>query len=216
MWIRRQGAELPPFALRFAVQQGRGVLRLDLDGVLVDTPADVRGEEGIHHAAAVARTRFLHLVHNNRDEYRFERLGTGVINALPPDRWHELVPVEDGGYHTLTLHPITPQIRMQSPGKKAQPWHPEPPTSVTRKAPNWQPTSGEITPDASPLRRMGSDAQRPAVSADARLSELQREIDRERRRVAGLTRRIAELERKLETHGIAVGPFEIDTRIDPK
>src|SRR5688572_17914471 len=62
VWLRRRDSDDAPFALKFEVRGGKGVLRVARPGVLIDPPARPSGQEERLTSAQVRQSRFLHVV----------------------------------------------------------------------------------------------------------------------------------------------------------
>jgi len=105
VWVRRRGDAQGPYALRFEVAEGKGILRVARPGVLVDPPARPAGIEERLTAAQVRASRFLHVweAGRHRQGHLFARLDETGLEALPADRWIELVSATEGTTALLKL-----------------------------------------------------------------------------------------------------------------
>ena len=92
-WIRRS-EEHAPFALRFKVLGGRGLLRIAHPEVLTDPPASAAGFEDGLTAEEVRASRFLLVAETGRRRigYFLAALGDAFLDHLPEGRWVELSP----------------------------------------------------------------------------------------------------------------------------
>lgn len=105
VWVRRRGDAQGPYALRFEVAEGKGILRVARPGVLVDPPARPAGIEERLTASQVRASRFLHVweAGRHRQGHLFARLDETGLEALPADRWIELVSAAEGTTALLKL-----------------------------------------------------------------------------------------------------------------
>lgn len=105
VWIRRRDDVQAPYALRFEVTDGKGILRVARPGVLVDPPARPGGTEERLTASQVRASRFLHVWDGGRyrQGHLFARLDETGLEGLPLDRWVPLVATLEGTTSLLLL-----------------------------------------------------------------------------------------------------------------
>jgi hypothetical protein len=105
IWIRRSAHPETPFALRFEVFDGKGILRVARPGILIDPPARVSGFEDPLTADQIRASRFLHVWGGGRkrQSHILSRLEDERIAGLTVDTWFELRVDTDGGYRYLQL-----------------------------------------------------------------------------------------------------------------
>ncbi len=105
LWLRRLGVNENPFALRFEVHEGKGILRVSRPGVLIDPPARQIGLEERLSMQQLRTTRFI-LVWDGgraRQGHQLSRLDDAALERVEVDRWHELEVVSEGGFRYLLL-----------------------------------------------------------------------------------------------------------------
>lgn len=93
VWVRRQDAAEAPYALRFEVVGGKGVLRVARPGVLIDPPARPFGAEERLTGGQLRQSRFLYVRDGGREReaYSLNRLDDAALDRLPAGEWVELV-----------------------------------------------------------------------------------------------------------------------------
>jgi hypothetical protein len=104
-WIRRLDVGDWPYALRFEVTEGKGVLRVARPGVVIDPPARARGFEDSLAGEQLRASRFLHVWDGGRKRqgYVLSKLDDEQLERLDVDVWHELEVSRDGGFRYLRL-----------------------------------------------------------------------------------------------------------------
>ncbi|GDX81105.1 hypothetical protein LBMAG42_29160 [Deltaproteobacteria bacterium] len=117
LWLRRQNVAEGPFALRFEVMEGKGILRVARPGVLIDSPARPVGLEERLTTQQLRSTRFI-LVWDGgraRQGHLLNRLDEAQLDRVELDRWHEMEIVVDGGfrYAVLQLAPAAVEAKPQ-------------------------------------------------------------------------------------------------------
>lgn len=117
LWLRRQNVAEGPFALRFEVMDGKGILRVARPGVLIDPPARPVGLEERLTTQQLRSTRFI-LVWDGgraRQGHLLNRLDEAQLDRVELDRWHEMEIVVDGGfrYAVLALAPAVVEAKPQ-------------------------------------------------------------------------------------------------------
>jgi hypothetical protein len=105
VWVRRLDVPEAPFAVRFEVRGGKGILRVARPGVLIDPPARAAGVEERLTAPQLRASRFLHVRDGGRERraHSLSRCEEGVLEALPAGEWTELEAVLDGPNAFLAL-----------------------------------------------------------------------------------------------------------------
>lgn len=105
VWVRRTDDPEAPYALRFTVHGGKGILRVARPGVLIDPPARATGLEEHLTGAQIRQSRFLHIRESGRDRIAFalSRLDDASLERLPVTTWVELVVDADSAGHYLLL-----------------------------------------------------------------------------------------------------------------
>ncbi|MES2637844.1 MAG: hypothetical protein V4850_00110 [Myxococcota bacterium] len=105
LWIRRTAEPQGPYAIRFEVVDGKGILRVVRPGVLVDPPARPTGFEERLTAAQVNATRFLHVWDGGRrrQAHALTRLTQTQLETMPAERWFGLEFVTEGALDVLVL-----------------------------------------------------------------------------------------------------------------
>ena len=89
LWLRRQNVAEGPFALRFEVMDGKGILRVARPGVLIDPPARPVGLEERLTTQQLRSTRFI-LVWDGgraRQGHLLNRLDEAQLDRVELDRW---------------------------------------------------------------------------------------------------------------------------------
>jgi len=116
VWVRRQLDANAPYAIRFEVSEGRGILRVTRPGVLIDPPARPTGEEEGLIGPQVRASRFLHARDGGRSRsvWGFVRLDDGVLERLPVDAWVQLD--ADGAAQQLLARGGLPSVDDHPPG----------------------------------------------------------------------------------------------------
>lgn len=109
-WIRRSAGDGAVYAIRFDVEDGKGLLRVARPGVLVDPPARESGFEDQLTPAQVRASRFLHVWQNGRKRqgYVLSRLSDEVLRQLPQEDWKTMSVVSEGGFYWLVPRPGQP------------------------------------------------------------------------------------------------------------
>ncbi|MFN7147299.1 MAG: hypothetical protein ACK4YP_26260, partial [Myxococcota bacterium] len=107
VWIRRRNDPQGPYAIRFEVTDGKGILRVARPGVLVDPPARPSGFEERLSASQVRASRFLHVWDGGRyrQGHLLARLDETRLENIPADRWIELGLSSEGTTALLVLPP---------------------------------------------------------------------------------------------------------------
>lgn len=102
-WIRRSGDASDPFALKFRVSHGKGLLRVAHPDVLLDPPAAEEGQQESLSAEVVRASRFLLVSDGGRSRKGFflAALGDAFLDRLPLDIWVELSPRVAGDMRLL-------------------------------------------------------------------------------------------------------------------
>jgi hypothetical protein len=103
-WIKRTEDATAPFALRFEVRDGKGLLRVAHPDVLLDPPASRTGlQEGLD-AEVVRASRFLLIAEAGkvRKGFFLAALGEDILDRLPLGLWVELLPRVAGDMRLLT------------------------------------------------------------------------------------------------------------------
>ncbi|MFH1468917.1 MAG: hypothetical protein ABIO70_31315 [Pseudomonadota bacterium] len=102
-WIRRSSEMDTPYALRFKVRGGRGLLRVAHPDVLLDPPASEEGQQDDLTAAVIRASRFLLVADGGkmRKGFFLAALGDGLLERLPLGIWVELSPRVAGDMRLL-------------------------------------------------------------------------------------------------------------------
>lgn len=110
IWIRRIEPPAGPLAIRYEMTDGKGILRQNRPGVVLDPPARPQGIETGLSAAQVRSARFLHVWGKGafRQGYLLVRLTDAEIARLPDEEWIELVPAREAGQSWLSVPAILP------------------------------------------------------------------------------------------------------------
>lgn len=113
LWLRRHPGGEGSYALRFEVQEAKGILRVSRPGVLIDPPARPMGLEERLTAPQLKTTRFI-LVWDGgraRQGHLLSRLEEPGLHSIEADRWHELEVLVDSGfrYVVIPLALMTPE-----------------------------------------------------------------------------------------------------------
>lgn len=118
IWVRRPNADDGLFAVRFEVTSGKGMLRIERPGVLIDPPARPTGIEERLTAKQVLKAKFVVVFDDGRARqvHLFERLVGPDLEHLEMERWHEIVVGTDGvlRYADLVV-PAEPPSAMITP-----------------------------------------------------------------------------------------------------
>lgn len=105
LWIRRDGAADPQYAVRFEVKEGKGILRVSRPGMLIDPPARAQGLEERLTAAQLRSSRFL-LVWDGgraRQAHLFTRMTEPELSRVRADTWWTAEVVVDAGIRQLQV-----------------------------------------------------------------------------------------------------------------
>jgi len=108
--VRRLEPPEGPFAVRFEVREGKGVLRLARAGVLIDPPARSSAEEAGITLGQLRSSRFLHLWDGGRARlaHSLARIDAVALSSLPLQEWVELEGLVEGGAAYLVLPSLVP------------------------------------------------------------------------------------------------------------
>ncbi len=103
-WIKRTEDASAPYALRFEVRNGKGLLRVAHPDVLLDPPAAKSGLQDGLDAEVVRASRFLLIAEGGkvRKGFFLAALGQDFLDRLPLDIWIELSPRVAGDMRLLT------------------------------------------------------------------------------------------------------------------
>lgn len=110
IWIRRIEPPAGPFAIRYEMSEGKGILRQSRPGVVLDPPARPQGIETGLSASQIRSARFLHVWGKGafRQGYIFGRVTDPELGRLPEDEWVEMVVVHEGSQAWLTIPAVLP------------------------------------------------------------------------------------------------------------
>jgi len=99
MWVRRTNSEFQRFAIRFEVDQGKGVLRVTRPGVLIVPPARQHGHEDHLSPDQVRASVFLFIPSPTtpRQTFALSRLSDPALTLMDTEVWYELSPVSGTG-----------------------------------------------------------------------------------------------------------------------
>ncbi|MFZ5480589.1 MAG: hypothetical protein ACOZNI_27750 [Myxococcota bacterium] len=103
--MRRLDVPEAPFAVRFEVRGGKGILRVARPGVLIDPPARAAGVEERLTAPQLRASRFLHVRDGGRERkaHALSRCDEASLDTLPAGEWIELEAAVDGPNAFLEL-----------------------------------------------------------------------------------------------------------------
>ncbi len=124
LWIRR-GAGESAWSVRFETRQGKGLLRVQRPGMLIDPPARPTGSEDRMTSAALRATRFLYVADAGRVRHTWslERLEDLMLERVRTDEWTRLAAHREGTASFLVLDSgalTRPIIEEQPPGAADQ------------------------------------------------------------------------------------------------
>ena len=164
-WIRRLDVGDWPYALRFEVNEGKGVLRVARPGVVIDPPARARGFEDSLAGEQLRASRFLHVWDGGRKRqgYVLSKLDDEQLEHLDTDVWHELAVSRDGGFRYLRLahnDSVIGLSGLEESGSGGGAGRPAPPLSGHGPA-----GSGFSPPAGVPTAQQGDGADDPVTES---------------------------------------------------
>lgn len=188
LWICRSDAAHSPYALKFEVHAGRGLLRVWRASGELSQPATKMGEIQLLDQRELLQSRFVH-VDKARNEYAFTPNFADRLATLPEGTWVKLLTGED---RHLRLPDLAAEIILQ---RRSRSWSP-PEESTPRPA------------KQEPSRRL-SDHGKRQTAAD-RIIDLEAQLTASRSQITKLKQRVAGLESQIEALGGETTPLVLD------